>query len=334
MKIAFYEVPDWEAEYLQKRLLGHEVTFSPLVFNEQALPDPTADIICTFTTSKLSAAVLAELPNLKFVTTRTTGFDHIDVQACTVRNIPVSNVPAYGENTVAEFAFALLLSLSRKIYPAVKRVREQGSFNFDGLRGFDLRDKILGVVGTGHIGTYVVKIAHGFGMQVVAFDAYPNEKLAAEFGFRYLPLDELLSTSDIITLHVPYMPATHHLINKNNISLIKKGAVLINTARGAIVETEALVTALRQGILAGAGLDVLEEEGFVKEEMAMLLDGHPNADQLRTVLADHELMKMENVIITPHTAFQTREAIMRILDTTILNINKFVEGSPMNIVHQ
>lgn len=334
MKIAFYEVPDWEAEYLQKRLVGHELIFSSQIFDGQHPPDAGADIICTFTTSKLTADVLAGLPQLKFVTTRTTGFDHIDVKACTARGIPVSNVPTYGENTVAEFAFALLLALSRKIYPAVQRVRERGNFNFDGLRGFDLKDKILGVVGTGHIGTYVVKIAHGFGMQVVAFDAYPNEKLATEFGFRYLSLDELLSMSDVITLHVPYMPATHHLINKNNISLIKKGAVLINTARGAIVETEALVSALRQGLLAGAALDVLEEEGFIKEEMAMLLDGHPNADQLRTVLADHELMKMDNVIITPHTAFQTREAIQRILDTTIVNINKFIEGSPMNVVHQ
>lgn len=334
MKIAFYEVPDWEAEYLQKHLVGHELIFSSQVFDDQHPPDASADIICTFTSSKLTANVLAKLPQLKFVTTRTTGFDHIDVKACAGRGIPVSNVPTYGENTVAEFAFALLLALSRKIYPAVQRVREQGNFNFDGLRGFDLKDKILGVVGTGHIGTYVVKIAHGFGMQVVAFDAFPNEKLATEFGFRYMPLDNLLSTSDIITLHVPYMPATHHLINKNNIGLIKKGAVLINTARGAIVETEALVSALRQGFLAGAALDVLEEEGFIKEEMSMLLDGHPNADQLRTVLADHELMKMDNVIITPHTAFQTREAIQRILDTTIVNISKFIEGGPVNVVHQ
>jgi D-lactate dehydrogenase len=233
---------------------------------------------------------------------------------------------------VAEFAFALLLTLSRKMYPSLKRVKEQGKFNFDGLRGFDLKGKTLGVVGTGHIGTYVVKIAVGFGMNVIAYDPFPNEKLATEFHFTYVSLEDLLAQSDVITLHVPYMPATHHLINSENVKKIKRGAVLINTARGPLVETQALVWGLRNGIIAGAGLDVLEEEGFVKDELEMLEHGHPAAEQLMTALADHELMTMDNVVITPHNTFQTSEAIQRILNTTVENIKAFVQGSPTNVV--
>jgi D-lactate dehydrogenase len=241
-------------------------------------------------------------------------------------------VPTYGENTVAEFTFALLLMLMRKMYEGVRRVKEEGRFNFDGLRGFDLLGKTIGVIGTGHIGRYVVKIAHGFGMDIVAYDPYPSEKLAAEFGFKYLSLEQLLKVSDVVTLHVPYMPATHHLINADNIKLFKPGSVLINSARGGLVETQAMVSGLKQGILGGAAMDVLEEEGFIKEEMDMLANGHPGEAQMKVALADHELMKMDNVLITPHTAFNTIEAIKRILDTTIANIQGFAAGKPVNVV--
>jgi D-lactate dehydrogenase len=333
MTIAFYEIADWEAIYIKQRLdSSADISFFPVIFSETDLPNENVEVLSTFTSSQVTEKVLQALPNLKLIVTRTTGFDHIDLKACEKHGVTVCNVPTYGENTVAEFAFALLLSLSRKIYPSVKRVREEGRFDFEQLRGFDLKNKTLGVIGTGHIGTYMVKIAHGFGMNIIAHDLYPNPKLAEEFGFVYATLDDLLAKSDVISLHLPYMESTHHIISKNNISKVKPGAVLINTARGGLVETEAMVDALKQGILSGVGLDVIEEEGFIKEEMHMILDGHPNEAKMRTILADHELMHMENVLITPHNAFQTTEAIMRILDTTVGNIQSWNNNEPKNIV--
>jgi D-lactate dehydrogenase len=327
-KIAFFEMQEWEKEYVRPKLAGQELLF----LGEGEAAGSDVKVLSNFINYPVTAETLKEFPKLKFVTTRSTGYDHIDLKACQERGVLVSNVPTYGENTVAEFAFALILGLSRKIFPAVKRVREQGLFATDGLQGFDLLNKTIGVVGAGHIGMHVIKMAKGFGMKVLAYDPHPNADLAAKEGFEYASLEDLLKQSDIVTLHVPYMPATHHLISAQNIGLCKKGSLIINTARGGLIETSALVAALKSGQIAGAGLDVLEEEGFVKEEAHMLAQGHPNEQQLKTVLADHELMYMENVLVTPHNAFNTKEALQRILDTTIMNIEAFTKGEPVNLV--
>lgn len=330
MTIGFFEMEDWEVDYIKPKLTGSELLF--LNADAQTQDTSRVEAVSNFIGFPITRERLKQFPKLKYVATRSTGYDHIDLKACQERGILVSNVPAYGENTVAEFAFALLLGLSRKLLPAAKQVREQGLFATDNLQGFDLRGRVLGVVGTGHIGAYVIKIAAGFGMEVVAYDPHPNDGLAKQYGFMYLPLAELLKTSDVVTLHVPYMPETHHLINSQNIVLCKKGSVIINTARGGLIETAALVAALKSGQLAGAGLDVLEEEGFMKDELEMLHSGHPNQEQLKIALADHELMYMDNVIITPHNAFNTREALIRILDTTVENIKIFTAGKPANLV--
>lgn len=330
MKILFVETENWEQEYLTAQLSGHELVFSGKP--EPAAAGKDAQALCTFLGLPVNEGLLTQMPQLKFVATRSTGYDHIDAAACKAKGVAVSNVPTYGENTVAEYAFALLLSLSRKMYTSVKQVRERGLFETKTLQGFDLKDKIFGVIGTGHIGAYAIKIAKGFGMKVVAYDPYPNEKLSAEYGFTYASLDEVLKTADVVSLHVPYMPATHHMINKENLSLMKSSAVLINTARGGLVETAGLVWALKNNKLAGAALDVLEEEGFIKEEAELLINGHPNQDQLKIALADHELMQMENVLITPHNAFNSREAVMRILDTTVENLKAFEAGKPINLI--
>lgn len=285
MHTAFFGLKKWEEDYVKRQLEGFSLAFYGN--GEMSSVNPNTEIISIFVDFPADKLAIGGLPNLKFIATRSTGFDHIDLKYCEEKSILVSNVPTYGENTVAEFTFALLLSLSRKLYPAIKRVREEALFSVEGLQGFDLKGKIMGVVGTGHIGAYVVKIARGFGMEVAAYDPYPNQKLAAEYGFKYLSLEDLLKISDVITLHVPYMPATHHLLNKENLTLCKKGAVLVNTARGGLVETQGLVSALRQGILAGAAIDVLEEEGFVKEEAEILANSHPNEQQLKTALAAH-----------------------------------------------
>ncbi|MFH1759054.1 MAG: NAD(P)-dependent oxidoreductase, partial [Patescibacteria group bacterium] len=184
----------------------------------------------------------------------------------------------------------------------------------------------------GNIGKHVIHYANAFGMKVIAYDKFPNKELAVTENFSYVKFDDLLKKSDIVTLHVPYLKSTHHLIDKKALSNMKKDAYLINTSRGAVVDTEALVEALQKKKLGGAGLDVLEEEGVTKDEMTFLFHGHPKEHNLKTILANHILIDMPNVIITPHNAFNTREALYRILDTTVENIKEFIKGKPINII--
>ena len=324
MKTAFFEIKDWEAAYLKERLPDQDLQFFTNVIDMKNLPTERGfEIISIFTGSKIDKPILDSFPNLKLIASRTTGIDHIDQESTKAVGVVVKNVPTYGENTVAEFAFALLLSLSRRVLDSAMRVKNKGSFTSDGLQGFDLAGKTIGVVGTGHIGQHVIKIANGFGMKVIGFDVVPNRVLESQLNFQYQDFESLLKNSDVITLHVPYLPSTHHLININNISLIKKGAVLINTARGSIVETAALVKALNEGILSGVGLDVLEEETELKNMRQLILESDLDDKDLRTLLSNHILIDMDNVIITPHNAFNTKEALTRILNTTIENIQSF-----------
>lgn len=317
---------------MQGKLGGDEITFheGPLATFPE-LSDDQAEALCVFIDSHLGEAELSRFPALKLIATRSTGFDHIDLAATKARGITVVNVPSYGENTVAEFAFALLLSLSRRIPEAEARVRS-GAFSPNGLRGFDLAGKILGVVGCGHIGMHMIRMANGFGMKILGFDVHPDPEIARANNFTYVSLPDLLAQSDIISLHVPYNPHTHHLINKENVGMIKKDSYLINTSRGAVIETDALVQALRDGTLVGAGLDVLEEEGDLNDEMQLLTQPHPNEDALKTTLENHYLIEHPRVIVTPHLAFNTAEALIRILDTTVENIQNFAAEAPTNIV--
>ena len=331
MRIAFFEVEDWEEEYLKEKLSGHQLKFS----NEKLSLENTAqikdfDALSVFIYSKIDEQIIQEIPNLKLVTTRSTGFDHIDLDVCKKRGITVCNVPSYGENTVAEHTFALILSLSRNMCKACIRRFEQ-DFSIEGLEGFDLKGKTIGVVGTGQIGLHVIRIAKGFGMNVVAYDVRQNKLLSEVLEFEYVTLEDLLARSDVITLHVPYMKATHHLMNKDTFKLVKKGAILINTARGSIVDTEALIDALDKKILAGAGLDVFEGEEVIKEEKQLLYEPK-NLEVLASLVKDHILLSKDNVVFTPHIAFYSKEALERILETTVENIAAFVSGKPQNVV--
>lgn len=337
-KTVFFNLEPWAQEYLQKNQAlvgaGVEVGFvNQILDKNHPAPDSNFDILGIFVDSTADAAMIGTLPNLKHIAALSTGYDHIDLKACAARGITVSYVPTYGENTVAEYAFGLILALSRKICEAKERVKLEGSFRLDGLRGFDLMGKTLGVVGTGHIGVHIVRIAKGFGMNVIASDAFPNAALATQLGFEYKPLADVLAQSDIVTLHVPYLPSTHHLINAENIGLMKPDAYLINTSRGAVVDTGALVAALKNGKLGGAGLDVLEEEGIIKDELNCLVANETQGHDLKIVLEDHVLIDMPNVIITPHNAFNTKEGFIRILDTTVNNIVGFVNSAPVNLVN-
>lgn len=335
MKIAFFEVRPEEKEALAELMAGPDFEVS---FYEEKLKEAAAEkakgaqVISVFMNSEIRSNIIGLLPDLKFIVTRSTGFDHIDLDYCKKKGIKVSNVPAYGSKTVAEFTFALLLDLSRKVSDANRQIREKASFNIANFKGFDLLGKTLGVIGTGKIGKNVVKIAKGFGMKVLATDLYPDAAFAEEVGVEYVPLDVLLSASDIVTIHAPYNETTHHLINKDNIKQFKKGAYLINTARGEIVDTEALLSGLKEGIIAGAGLDVLEGERKLKEEAEFLTCGSGCTDDFKTLLEDRLLMGMPNVVVTPHIAFYTREAVAEILKVTAENIKNFISGNPQNLV--
>ncbi len=331
-KIVFFEVTPTEREFLRKSPLAR---FKPTYFEGKSQDAESsvlrsAEMVSVFIYSTLRAETLKRMPKLKMIATRSTGFEHIDLAYCRKHGIVVSNVPFYGENTVAEHTFALILALSRKVHQAYFRTI-RGDFSFEGLEGFDLKDKTLGIIGTGHIGIHAARIAKGFGMKVMAYDVKQNNFLAETLGFKYVSLDYLLANSDIITLHAPYNPKTHHMINRSNIRKIKRGALLINTARGALVETEALTWALDQGILAGAGLDVLEGEELIKEERQILSKDF-SVGRLKTLLQNHILLNRENVVITPHIAFNSREAFARILETTTANISAFLAGHPENVV--
>lgn len=331
--IAFFEVNDVERRKFEN--CGCLKDYRVKVFTQRLSAKTVAEaadarVLSVFTDSLVTSQLLDQMPQLKLVATRSTGFDHIDIEACKSRGIAVAYVPTYGEDTVAEHTFALLLSISRKIYTAYART-QRGNFSLEGLRGFDLQGKTLGVVGTGRIGLRVIKIAKGFGMNVIASDPFPNSLIAEILGFQYVPFEDLLKQSDIITLHAPYNPKTHHMINNETIHHIKRGAVLINTARGALVDTNALANALDEGILSGAGLDVLEGEKMIKEELELL---HMTLDPeaLKTLYLTHVLMQRDNVVITPHIGFDSNEAVDRIIDTTVDNICGFLSGQPCNLL--
>ncbi len=333
MKIIFFETTEEEKKVLPGLLEGLDAVFlkEKLTLQNVGLA-AEAEIVSVFVNSEISKEIIDLLPKAKLFATRSTGYDHVDISYAKEKGIAVCNIPSYGSKTVAEFAFALMLDLSRKISKASNQLRENASFDISNFRGFDLNGKTLGVVGTGRIGKNVIKIANCFGMKIAAYDVFPDAKFAEENNFKYLSLDEVLAESDIVTLHTPYNKETYHLINKKNISLFKNGAYLINTARGEIVETEALIDALKDGRLAGAGIDVLEGERKLKEEKKLLSSGGLSADHLKLIAQNHELINMTNVIVTPHIAFFSAEAEAEIVRSAADNIGSFVKGNPQNIL--
>ncbi|MEM0476548.1 MAG: NAD(P)-dependent oxidoreductase [Candidatus Aenigmatarchaeota archaeon] len=333
MKIGFFEAEGWEKEILEKEFSEHNLIFTKDWLTKENVENyKDLEILSVFICSEINKEIIDSLPNLKFIATRSTGFDHIDINYCKEKGIIVSNVPEYGTKTVAEWTIGLMLNLMRKIYYAIDQIKEAESFDLSNLRGEELYGKTLGVIGTGKIGKEVIKLAKAFGMNVLAYDVYQDENFAKEYDFKYVSLEELLRNSDVITIHVNLNPSTYHLINKNNVNLVKRGAYLINTARGGIIETEALIYALKEGILKGAALDVLEEETEIKEELEILVKPDLKTEEIKTLWQNHILMKMPNVLITPHNAFNSKEAVERILKTTIENIKGFIEGRPINTI--
>ncbi len=330
VNITCFELEEWEEEKIKNEFKKHKLVFFKEPLSKEHLPKiKSTEILIVFVNSLVDKEILNHLPKLKFIATTSTGYDHLDLNVCKKRKILVSNVPEYGTNTVAEHTFALILTISRNIQPSVERSR-QCSFDLTGLRGFDLRGKTLGVVGTGKIGKYVIKIAKCFEMNILAYDLYQDKDFAKKCGFKYAKtLKELLKNSDIITLHTILNESTHHIINKRNIQFIKKGAVLINTARGGLVETEALDEALHNGTIKAAGIDVLEEEITLKEEKELL----STPEKFKVLKCDwHLLLQHKNVFVTPHNAFNSEESVQRIIQTTVENVKGFLNKKIVNLV--
>ncbi|TDV70331.1 2-hydroxyacid dehydrogenase [Pseudomonas sp. LP_7_YM] len=304
---------------------GIELHFQParLSLDTAALADGYP-VICAFINDDLSAPVLEHLAagGTKLIALRSAGFNHVDLPTASRLGISVVRVPAYSPHAVAEHAVALILALNRHLHRAYNRTRD-GDFTLHGLTGFDLVGKTVGVVGTGQIGATFARIMAGFGCKLLAYDPYPNPLIEA-LGARYLPLDQLLAEAQIISLHCPLNEHTRHLINQHSLAGMQRGAMLINTGRGALVDTPALIEALKSGQLGYLGLDVYEEEA------QLFFEDRSDLPLQDDVLA--RLLTFPNVVITAHQAFLTREALGAIAQTTLENIARWAAGSPQNLV--
>ena len=331
MKILFFNSDASVREVFERMLAGHELIFIEGSITDEHLRAHTdAEAVSLFVSSGFSKEQMDLLPNLKLIAARSAGVDNVDCAHAKERGITVVRVPKYGQRTVAEFAFALMLGLSRRIVEAAQQVREDELFDPMTLEGFDLCGKTLGVVGTGNIGRTVVLIAQGFGMEVLMCDKFPANDLESEHA-HYVSFDDMLGRADIITLHAPYTPENHHLLGKDQFARCKRGVFIINTARGELIDTEALLEALRSGQVGGAGLDVLEGERNLKAEAEVVRESSSLQD-MKILIREHELIRMPRVIITPHMAFYSREAYRDILETTAQNILAFVGGTSQNTV--
>ena len=331
-KIVFFDVHGDDKRYFKRTFKN--VFEAEVVCVEEPLTQVSAkryadaEIISTFITSDVNSKVIEYLPNLEMIATRSTGYDHIDISAAKKSHVLISTVPEYGEATVAEFTIMLLMSLARRLRESMEQVHDR-LIDHEEITGFDLEGKTIGLVGCGRIGEHVARIATAVGMHVIAYDPYPKESEQVEF----VGLDELYERSHIISLHAPSSKDNYHMIDAKAISKMRKGVVIINTARGELLDAQALIDGLYSGQVGAAGLDTLEGEKLLRfdEEIALL---HPDASNRDLVMsAEHNvLLRMRNVIITPHNAFNSKEALQRIRHTTAENIKRYLMHEPQNVV--
>ncbi|MFI2810618.1 MULTISPECIES: 2-hydroxyacid dehydrogenase [Microbulbifer] len=318
MKIAVYQTHSYDRTYLDRynRRFGHELHYIDTQLDRDTLAlGKGAEAFCIFVNNTVDRDLLQRLQEsgVKMLALRSAGFNHVDIKAANQLGILVANVPGYSPYAVAEHATALLLCLIRNINRAQARVRD-GNFALDGLMGFDLHGKTVGVVGTGKIGTVFTRIMHGFGCELLGHDPEENPDCHA-LGMRYVRLDTLCRNSDIISLHCPLLPATTHMIDRHMLSKMRDGACLINTSRGAVIDTPAVIEALKSGKLGYLGIDVYEEED------SLFFEDHSD-----TVLDDDvfaRLLMFNNVLVTGHQGYFTREAICNIAQTTLQNVTEF-----------
>ena len=314
MKIALFSSKPYDEKYFNREnKFDHEITYFPAHLNTQTLSLAKGyEAICVFVNDKITREMIAILAKngTKYISLRCAGFNNIDIKACEEFQIKVCRVPAYSPYAVAEHTVALMLTLNRRIYRAYNRVKE-GNFALDGLLGFDVHGKTVGIIGTGKIGECYAKIMHGFGTRLLFFDPFENPK-CQELG-EYTDLDTLFKESDIISLHCPLRPETHHLINDESIAKMKNKVMILNTSRGALIDTKALIKGLKGETIGSVGLDVYEEEAELFFE-----------DCSDTIIQDDDFMRLTtfpNVIITGHQAFFTSTALSNIAETTLQNLD-------------
>ncbi len=335
-KIVYFDVKEYEYEYLKSK---NEGKYDYCLISEP-LNDSfevtdiyrDADIISVFTTSRVTKEVLKQFKKLKLIALRSVGFNHIDTKYCKKHNIVIVNSLNYGSITVAEFSLGLLLDVSRKITASYNEYKN-GKICPHLLIGSELYDKTIGIVGLGAIGRAFAKIVHGLGMNILAYDIKEDEELKNKYGIEYTDFNSLIRNSDFISIHTPLTKQNYHMFTKDVFQKMKKTAIIINTGRGEIIDTQALYNALVTGEIAGAGLDVLENEETVSDFDYMLEINRVDKNILEKTVINTKLFQLDNVVITPHVAYNTQEAITRILATTMDNIDSFCEGIIKNRVN-
>ena len=322
--VAFYDTKPYDRDFMLHAAGADAIRW---VFHDFRLTTETArtaegaETVCAFVNDRLDRGCLEQLAagGVRHLALRCAGFNNVDLAAARALGMMITRVPAYSPHAVAEHAVALVLALNRRIHRAYNRVREQ-NFSLAGLVGFDLHGKTCGIVGTGKIGRVAAEIFRGFGMQVVAHDPFPMTDWARTHGIDYLPLEGVLAVSDIVSLHLPLTPQTHHLLNADTVARLKPGAMVVNTSRGKLIDTKAVIAALKRGHLGGLAIDVYEEEeGIFFEDLS------------GQVLQDDELARLltfPNVLVTAHQAFLTREALGEIARVTVANIGRTTRGEP------
>jgi D-lactate dehydrogenase len=301
--------------------VGHDLTFLEAHLNERtAALAEGYPAVCAFVNDVVDAATLRRLHDggTRLVALRSAGFNNVDLEVAADLGITVVRVPAYSPYAVAEHTVALMLAVERRLHRAYNRVRE-GNFSLDGLLGFDLRNKRVGIIGTGRIGQIVARILRGFGCSLRAYDPHPSDEVR-DYGVRYVDLDTMFAECDVITLHCPLTPATHHIIDADAIAKMRRGVMLVNTSRGALIDTRAVIAGLKDGTIGNLAIDVYEEEGDLFFEDL--------SDQVIHDDVFSRLLTFPNVFITAHQAFFTEEALRNIADTTLGNVTAFERGEP------
>lgn len=347
MKIYVVECEESDVPVFESALPEHEVFCA----EHDSDVEPDCEILSVYIHSKIDAAFLDAHPQLRFIATRSAGYDHIDLAECARHGIPVANAAGADANTTAEHTFALILALARRLNE-VREANKLPVFRYEELRASDLKDKTLGVIGTGRVGMHVVHIALAFGMKIVAYEPYRPSLMAEIFGVRYVTLDELLRESHVITLHAPLNDETFHMPDRAAFEKCRDGVIIINTARGGLIDTDALAEALESGRVAGAGLDVIEEESVLRKAADKIIadqiidrlkNGASSADdaklseserlrRIEEVMRNQRLLNRTDVVFTPHVAFNSVEAVERINALTVANIDAFLSGAPINLL--
>jgi D-lactate dehydrogenase len=343
MYLVFVESEPSEHDFFIERLAGQKIEF----VDDLSEAPREVEVLCIFIRSQIDPAFLDNHSRLKLIVTRSTSHSHIDLPACESRGISVCAIESYGESTIAEHAFALLLAVARRL-PEASKAHKQKQFSYREIRGFELHNKTFGVVGTGRIGRRLARLALAFEMTVIAHDIRPVPLQHV----KYMSKEELISNADIISLHIPLTPKTVHFLDGHAFSMCRPGVIIINTSGGALIDTEALIQALENGIVAGAGLDSLEEERVVRQEAVGVItdqivervrsapeEGENRREparlrELRELTRNETLLSRPDVIFTPQTAFNSREAIERVNQRTAEIIEAFLNGAPINQIRK